>query len=227
MFCETLARDACPCVLADIDQCRCCSLLMGKEFCQCDYPGVCVYEKQRWEEKQPLSAHDQVVAVFPFQTTTGAVLHWGKSALLTPGDTLVLHQTGQEPVSGVVLQTYPEQQLAYLLITGHFFALSLGAPITIKQEHNVFGNDAVYLSNTAGQSVLIFADTDLLPALTTLSDGLKKQGAHVQLLSLNENWPAEMADLLIFISQNKETLSQALKHLPLRNKSHSAFWFTK
>ena len=227
MFCETLMRDACPCILAEIDHCRCCSLLMGKDFCQCDYPGVCIYEKRRWKEKQPLPDYDQVVAVFPFTTSTGAVIRWEKCAATNPGDTVIMYSQGQNPVSGVVLQTYLEQKLAYVLITDTVPVLPLGVPLTIHQGRNVFGSDAALLLNTSGKSIEIVADADLLPALTILADGMKKQGASVTATGLNENQPKGKGDLLIIISRNNEAMSHSLKRLPLLNKSSSAFWFVQ
>jgi hypothetical protein len=224
MICEELARDACPCILADIGHCRCCSLLMGKEFCQCDYPGVCVYEKHRWEEVQPLGEHDQVVACFPYPTCTGIVVQWANSANALPGLLLTLRQTGREAVCGTVLHTYPEKKLVYLAVTSHMPALATSAPVEIETGRNVFGRDAIHVANPAGQSVQIIADNDLLPLLTVLANGFK-QHASVVLTEIKENRPNPRADLLIFISRDHIALRQALKGIPLYSKTHSAFWF--
>jgi hypothetical protein len=198
---------------------------MGKEFCQCEYPGVCVYEKYRWEEKHPLPANDHVVAVFPCAVGAGVIVQWADTDSADPGTTLTLSRATQSPVSGVVLQTYPDQQLAYLLITKRLAILPAGKPVTIHREHNVFGRDAAYLTNVTGQTVAILADTDLLSSLAALANGLKHQGAVVQLSALNVRWPDPKPDLLLFISRSKEELCRALKRLPFGNKSHSAFWF--
>lgn len=225
MICEELARDACPCVLADIGHCRCCSLLMGKEFCQCDYPGVCVYEKHRWEEVQPLGEHDQVVAYFPYATCTGLVVQWANSANALPGLLLALRQTGHETVYGTVLHTYPEKKLVYLAVTSHMPALATSAPVEIETGRNVFGRDAVHLVNPAGQSVQIIADNDLLALLTALAGGLKQRQASVTVTGIKDTRPNSRADLLIFISRDHIALRQALKSNPLHSKAHSAFWF--
>ena len=225
MICEELARDACPCVLADIGHCRCCSLLMGKEFCQCDYPGVCVYEKHRWEEVQPLGEYDQVVAYFPYTTCAGMVVRWADCANALPGVLLTLRQPGRETVCGTVLHTYPEKNLAYLAITNPIPALVTSAPVEIESGKNVFGRDAVHLVNAAGHSVQIIADKDLLPLLTALASGLKQREASVNVTGIKENRPDPQANLLIFISRDHIALRQALKCIPLNCKAHSAFWF--
>ena len=224
MNCEALARDACPCILADIGHCRCCSMLSGKQFCQCDYPGVCVYEKYRWEEKQPLSECDQIVAILPAGSAGGIIIQWSGVSSTQLGDMVTVAQDSQKTVKGVVLQTYPEQNLAYLLLTDRWISLQETQQITVKREYNVFGADAAHFANIAGKSIVILADADLLPLLNVFANGLHAQGAEVQLMHLHAKWP-KTEDLFVFISRNMEELSRALKHLPLINTAHSAFWY--
>jgi len=42
--------DACPCALADRQECKKCSILNGKLFCghDCDWPGFCIFEWYQW-----------------------------------------------------------------------------------------------------------------------------------------------------------------------------------
>lgn len=226
MVCEDLSRDTCPCVLADIGQCRCCSLLMGKEFCNCDYPGVCIYEKHRWEEKQPLEGGNQVIAIEPHATGTGIILQLEATDKLSIGKTVVLQHKTYDPISAVVLRVY-NSHLVYVVTFSNCGFLTVGASICIEPGLNVFGNDAASLDVVNGQSVLILADVDLVPLLPALAAGLKEKGATVQLLALNENWTEKSADLLLFASQNQAALRHALKRLPLLRKVRSAFWFVE
>lgn len=131
MICEDFVRDACPCVLADIGHCRCCSLLRGQEFCQCDYPGTCIYEKHRWEEVRSSGDHDQVIAYFPDDTATGMIVQWHNAGNAVPGLQLTVCQPGQAVVCGTVLKVYPEKNLLYLAVTGPEPALALKAPVTV------------------------------------------------------------------------------------------------
>lgn len=224
MVCEDLTRDACPCVLADIGQCRCCSLLMGKAYCNCDYPGVCIYEKQRWEDKQPISGGEQVISIEPHAAGTGIILQLETTDTLFPGNAIKIQHADYTPISAVVLQVY-NKHLVYVLCLNDCNILTVGASVCIEQGFNVFGLDAQHLNNVCGKKVLILADADLAPLLPPLSADLNEKGAVVELLILTEKWGAKPADLRIFISRNHEVLRFALKNLPLLSKAHSAFWF--
>lgn len=223
MKCEALAREACPCVLADIDLCRCCSLLNGQQICQCDYPGECIYEKHRWEEVQQLEDYDQVVAVYPTETACGIIIRWSESETATPGLLLSLSQSDRPSIQGVVLQAYPEQKMAYLLITDRFSFVER-EPITVRPQHNVFGGDSIYVANAAGRKVVILADSDLIPLLDVFAKGLKQQGANVQMFAITDKAICKTADLFVFISRNRQDLTNTLKRMPIYSKN-SAFWF--
>ena len=225
MICEELMHDACPCVLADIGHCRCCSLLMGKEFCQCDYPGFCIYDKHRWEEVRPSGEHDQIIAYFPCGTATGMIVQWHEAGSATPGLRLTLRQPGQAAVCGTVLRLYPEKSLLYLAVTGPNPALVPKAPAGIEAGGNVFGRDAVHLLNADGQSIQIIADNDLLALVTVLADGLKAKAASVSVTGINSKRLHPAADLLLFVSRDQAALRQALKAIPRGSKARSAFWF--
>lgn len=224
MNCEALERDACPCVLADIGHCRCCSLLNGKQFCECDYPGVCIYEKHRWEEKKSLTNCDQIVAVFPLESATGIVIQWAECSSANLGDMLTIRQNSQCTAQGVVMQLHPDQNLVYLLITNKWIGFQETRQITVKRELNVFGADASHLANVTGKSVAILADSAMQPLLNVLVNSLQSQGAKVYLSALDAKLPNSEVDLFVFISRNMQAVSRALKHLPLSWKGNSAFW---
>ncbi|MDU2066418.1 MAG: hypothetical protein E6713_16500 [Sporomusaceae bacterium] len=44
----------CPCLLAETNQCILCSQLQGKDFCSCDWPGICIFNLKEWQK--PLTA---------------------------------------------------------------------------------------------------------------------------------------------------------------------------
>ena len=223
MKCEAFAREACPCVLADIELCRCCSLLNGQQICQCDYPGECIYEKHRWEEVQPLGNYDHIAAVFPAPTACGVIIRWSESETAIPGLVLSLSQPGRPNIHGVVLKTFPEQKLAYLLVTDRFNLIER-EQLTVRSQHNVFGGDSIHVAHAAGRKVVILADSDLLPLLDVFAKGLQQQGADVQMFAVTDKAICKAADLFIFISRNREDLTLTLKRLPIYCKN-SAFWF--
>ena len=46
--CIDAGSEYCPCYLAETDDCIICSHLQGKEFCDCNWNGVCVYQDFCW-----------------------------------------------------------------------------------------------------------------------------------------------------------------------------------
>ncbi len=46
--CIDAGSEYCPCYLAETDDCIICSHLQGKEFCDCNWNGVCVYQDFYW-----------------------------------------------------------------------------------------------------------------------------------------------------------------------------------
>ena len=217
MICEELARDACPCVLADIGHCRCCSLLMGKEICQCDYPGTCIYEKHRWEDAQPTAGHDQIIAIFPHTAYSGLVIQWKDSGAAVPGLQLSLSQQDRDSVSATVLAVYPDSGAVALLPQ---------VQLKITAGGNVFGRDAIHLQRPQGQSIQIITDNALLALASVLADGFRRKAASVSVLPISGR-PRPDADLLLFISSDPLALQRSLKAIPYGSKARSAFWFVE
>lgn len=53
--CIDIGSEYCPCYLAESNDCITCSILQGKEFCECNWMGVCVYHEFKcngYEKKQ-------------------------------------------------------------------------------------------------------------------------------------------------------------------------------
>jgi hypothetical protein len=51
--------DHCPCFLATMQQCPLCSLLLGRDRCDCRWPGLCLYAHYLWNKKSPGYPHLQ------------------------------------------------------------------------------------------------------------------------------------------------------------------------
>ena len=49
--CQELGTSACPCVLANINECLVCSHLQGKDICDCDWENICVYLDYSFDKK--------------------------------------------------------------------------------------------------------------------------------------------------------------------------------
>ncbi|WIW69634.1 MULTISPECIES: hypothetical protein [Anaerosinus] len=49
--CIDINSSYCPCLLADTNHCVYCSQLQGKEFCDCDWQGVCILYENFWQKK--------------------------------------------------------------------------------------------------------------------------------------------------------------------------------
>lgn len=46
--CIDAGSEYCPCFLAEANECITCSHLQGKEFCDCNWRGVCIYQEYVW-----------------------------------------------------------------------------------------------------------------------------------------------------------------------------------
>lgn len=46
--CIDAGSEYCPCYLAETNECITCSHLQGKEFCDCNWRGVCIYQEYVW-----------------------------------------------------------------------------------------------------------------------------------------------------------------------------------
>ncbi|MCR4430667.1 MAG: sulfide/dihydroorotate dehydrogenase-like FAD/NAD-binding protein [Tepidanaerobacteraceae bacterium] len=47
-YCIDAGSQYCPCYLAKTDNCLICSILQGKEYCDCKWQGICVYQEYIW-----------------------------------------------------------------------------------------------------------------------------------------------------------------------------------
>ncbi|WP_432664837.1 sulfide/dihydroorotate dehydrogenase-like FAD/NAD-binding protein [Wukongibacter baidiensis] len=50
--CIDAGSDYCPCYLAETNDCITCSHLQGKEFCDCNWRGVCIFQEYVWNGKK-------------------------------------------------------------------------------------------------------------------------------------------------------------------------------
>lgn len=49
--CIDINTEFCPCLLADTNHCTFCSKLQGKETCDCNWSGVCIFYEKYWQDK--------------------------------------------------------------------------------------------------------------------------------------------------------------------------------
>lgn len=50
--CVDINSEACPCVLAENNNCILCSRLQGKTYCDCNWTGICILYERHWQEQQ-------------------------------------------------------------------------------------------------------------------------------------------------------------------------------
>ncbi|SHJ48253.1 sulfide/dihydroorotate dehydrogenase-like FAD/NAD-binding protein [Paramaledivibacter caminithermalis] len=50
--CIDAGSDYCPCYLAETNDCITCSHLQGKDFCDCNWRGVCIFQEYMWNGKK-------------------------------------------------------------------------------------------------------------------------------------------------------------------------------
>ncbi len=60
--CVDAGSEYCPCYLAETNDCIVCSHLQGKEFCDCNWNGVCIYQEFYWCNKQKKNIRSTVEA---------------------------------------------------------------------------------------------------------------------------------------------------------------------
>lgn len=229
LACQEIIVDGCPCVLAEIQRCRCCSLLQGKELCDCDYPGMCVYEKYSWSELQPLGPGNIIVRIFPLPGATGIILKLDQSTALPLGSMITIRTPEQDkPLHTVLLRCFKSNQLVFLIAFRESVPVPEGKSVSIEPNGNVFGQDYVCLNEAAKQSITIAADKNLHPLLPELVSALQEHGNTIQVKDITE-WKGKGGkdDLIVFISKNLEVLRLSLKNFPLFSKVKTAFWIIK
>lgn len=62
--CIDAGSEYCPCFLAETNECITCSHLQGREFCDCNWRGVCVYQEYVWagnKKKEARGSYDAVI----------------------------------------------------------------------------------------------------------------------------------------------------------------------
>lgn len=60
--CIDAGSEYCPCYLAETNDCITCSHLQGKEFCDCEWRGVCIYQEYTWNKKRAKGTRNTVEA---------------------------------------------------------------------------------------------------------------------------------------------------------------------
>lgn len=60
--CIDAGSDYCPCYLAELNECITCSLLQGKDFCDCNLRGVCVYQEYVWSGFKAKSKRETILS---------------------------------------------------------------------------------------------------------------------------------------------------------------------
>lgn len=51
-YCVDAKTPYCPCYLAETESCSVCSILQGKDYCDCHWQGVCIYQEYLWKNKK-------------------------------------------------------------------------------------------------------------------------------------------------------------------------------
>lgn len=59
--CVDIGSEYCPCHLAETNDCLICSHLQGKEFCDCNWRGVCVYQEYVWNGNKSKNLRSETV----------------------------------------------------------------------------------------------------------------------------------------------------------------------
>ncbi|WP_054870188.1 sulfide/dihydroorotate dehydrogenase-like FAD/NAD-binding protein [Caloranaerobacter sp. TR13] len=59
--CVDIGSEFCPCHLAETNDCLICSHLQGKEFCDCNWRGVCVYQEYVWNGNKSKNLRSEIV----------------------------------------------------------------------------------------------------------------------------------------------------------------------
>ncbi len=60
--CIDAGSDYCPCYLAETNDCITCYHLQGKEFCDCSWRGVCIFQEYNWNGKRAKIARENFSA---------------------------------------------------------------------------------------------------------------------------------------------------------------------
>lgn len=59
--CVDIGSEYCPCHLAETNDCLICSHLQGKDFCDCNWRGVCVYQEYVWNGYKSKSLRSETI----------------------------------------------------------------------------------------------------------------------------------------------------------------------
>lgn len=60
--CIDAGSDYCPCYLAELNECITCSLLQGKEYCDCNWSGVGIYQEYVWSGGKAKTKRETIVS---------------------------------------------------------------------------------------------------------------------------------------------------------------------
>lgn len=60
--CIDAGSDFCPCYLAELNECITCSHLQGKQFCDCNWRGVCIYQEYVWSGYKAKSTRNTILS---------------------------------------------------------------------------------------------------------------------------------------------------------------------
>lgn len=60
--CIDAGSEYCPCYLAETNDCITCSHLQGKEFCDCNWRGVCIFQEYVWNGKKAKTSRQNLKA---------------------------------------------------------------------------------------------------------------------------------------------------------------------
>ncbi|MFZ5965806.1 MAG: sulfide/dihydroorotate dehydrogenase-like FAD/NAD-binding protein [Bacillota bacterium] len=60
--CIDAGSEYCPCYLAEVNECITCSHLQGKNYCDCNWRGVCIYQEYTWCGNKKKNVREEVNA---------------------------------------------------------------------------------------------------------------------------------------------------------------------
>lgn len=226
MSCQDVVAGSCPCVLADIDECRYCSLLQGKEVCNCDWRGYCVYEwYQADRSRVPEYPPDTLVAAVLHPSTLGLIVKMREAlGALSPGArvALTLPALGGCKIAGVVLRRLPSPQLYYVATQARPAPGRLaGQAVEISLAGNAFIGHQT-LDAAKDKTILVLAGQALQDPLRQLAAGLARQGNRVELPAFGEA-DFQKADILVIAGADSE-VKQAATRLPPGFKGKVVLW---
>jgi hypothetical protein len=220
----------CPCTLSELAKCKYCTLLQGKETCDCNWQSLCAYDCFLWNDKSyPDYPLNTIISIIAYHSSFGFVVKPTKSSMQLPLGTIVdlkLEYPFSIVIRGVLLHSFVEQNLIYIWSQDVFPTdLLYQQKVELRVSGNAFWGHH-FLNNAAQKYITIAAEDCLFEPAKELSAALTDNANIVNILANKKDIKTSISDNteVVLLAGSENYIKHMIKSLPTSYHGKIVAW---